>query len=388
MKKKIAILGSTGSIGRSTLDVVKRDIKSFNIILLSANNNYKKLIEQAKFFNAKNVLIKNQKFYPKVKNSLKRTKTKVYTGDIPINKIVSYKLDYTMSAVVGLAGLQPTIDAIKTSRRVAIANKEAIICGWEILSRYIKKYKTEIIPVDSEHFSIMELTKGISNEEVEEIIITASGGPFLNTTINKLKKVKAKQAIKHPNWKMGKKISVDSANMMNKVFEVIEACKLFKFDKSKYKIMIHPQSYVHSIIRFKNGLIKMILYNTDMKIPISNIFYAKKKNVLKNSDIKIKHINNLNFQKVNSKNFPSVKLLDKCFSSGPSTPIIINAANEVLVDLFLKGKIGFLDIVKIINRILRHKDFRKNAKRNPKSIKDIKMADNWSRLKTVNMCVR
>ena len=388
MKKKIAILGSTGSIGRSTLDVIKRDIKSFNIILLSANNNYKKLIEQAKFFNAKNVLIKNKKFYLNVKNSLKRTKTKVYTGDIPINKIVTNKLDYTMSAVVGLAGLQPTIDAIKTSRRIAIANKETIICGWEILSKYIKKYKTEIIPVDSEHFSIMELTRGISNEEVEEIIITASGGPFLNSTINKLKKVKAKQATKHPNWKMGKKISVDSANMMNKVFEVIEACKLFKFDKSKYKIMIHPQSYVHSIIRFKNGLIKMILYNTDMKIPISNIFYAKKKNVLKNSDIKIKHINNLNFQKVNSKNFPSIKLLDKCFSSGPSTPIIINAANEVLVDLFLKGKIGFLDIVKIINRILRHKDFRKNAKRNPKSIKDIKIADNWSRLKTANMCVR
>ena len=388
MKKKIAILGSTGSIGSSTLDVIKRDKKNFNIILLSANNNYKKLIEQAKHFKVKNVLIKNHKFYSKVKNSLKRTKTKVYTGDIPINKIVSNKLDYTMSAVVGLAGLQPTIEAIKTSAVVAIANKETIICGWEILSRYIKKYKTEIIPVDSEHFSIMELTKGITNEEVEEIIITASGGPFLNTPINKLKKVKAKQAIKHPNWKMGKKISVDSANMMNKVFEVIEACKLFKFDKSKYKIVIHPQSYVHSIIRFKNGLTKMILHNTDMRVPISNILYKNKKNVLKTSNIKIKHINNLNFQKVNSKTFPSIKLLDKCFSSGPSTPIIINAANEVLVDLFLKGKIGFLDIVKNINRILRHKDFRKNAKRKPKSIKDIKIADNWSRLKTVNMCVR
>ena len=230
MKKKIAILGSTGSIGRSTLDVIKRDKKNFNIILLSANNNYKKLIEQAKHFKVKNVLIKNHKFYSKVKNSLKRTKTKVYTGDIPINRIVSDKLDYTMSAIVGLAGLQPTIDAIKTSRAVAIANKESIICGWEVLSKYIKKYKTEIIPVDSEHFSIMELTKGKSNEEVEEIIITASGGPFLNIAINKLKKVKAKQAIKHPNWKMGKKISVDSANMMNKVFEVIEAYKLFKFD--------------------------------------------------------------------------------------------------------------------------------------------------------------
>ena len=388
MKKKIAILGSTGSIGQSTLEVIRKDKKNFNIILLSANNNYKKLVEQAKQFKVKNVLIKNHKFYLNVKNSLKRTKTKVYSGDISIKKIISKKLDYTMSAVVGLAGLQPTIDAIKISKTVAIANKETIICGWQILSKFIKKYKTEIIPVDSEHFSIMELTKGVSNEEVEEIIITASGGPFLNTPINKLRKVKAKQAIKHPNWKMGKKISVDSANMMNKVFEVVEAYKLFKFDKSKYKIMIHPQSYVHSIIRFKNGLIKMILYNTDMKIPISNTLYKSKKNVSKTSNVEIKHINNLNFQKVNSKTFPSIKLVNKCFTLGLSTPIIINAANEVLVDLFLKGKIGFLDIVKIINKILKHKDFRKNAKRKPNSIKDIQIADNWSRLKTINMCVR
>ena len=388
MKKKIAILGSTGSIGQSTLEVIRKDKKNFNIILLSANNNYKKLVEQAKQFKVKNVLIKNHKFYLNVKNSLKRTKTKVYSGDISIKRIISKKLDYTMSAVVGLAGLQPTIDAIKISKTVAIANKETIICGWQILSKFIKKYKTEIIPVDSEHFSIMELTKGVSNEEVEEIIITASGGPFLNTPINKLRKVKAKQAIKHPNWKMGKKISVDSANMMNKVFEVVEAYKLFKFDKSKYKIMIHPQSYVHSIIRFKNGLIKMILYNTDMKIPISNTLYKSKKNFLKTSNVEIKHINNLNFQKVNSKTFPSIKLVNKCFTLGLSTPIIINAANEVLVDLFLKGKIGFLDIVKIINKILKHKDFRKNAKRKPNSIKDIQIADNWSRLKTINMCVR
>ena len=388
MKKKIAILGSTGSIGRSTLDVIKRDKKNFNIILLSANNNYKKLIEQAKQFKVKNVIIKNHNFYLKVKNSLKKNKTKVYSGETPIKRIFSGKLDYTMSAVVGLAGLQPTIDAIKTSKIVAIANKETIICGWQILSKYIKKYNTKVVPVDSEHFAIMELTKDVTEDEVEEIIITASGGPFLNTPKQKLKNVKAKQAIKHPNWKMGKKISVDSANMMNKVFEVMEACRLFKFDKSKYKIMIHPQSYVHSIIRFRNGLIKMILYNTDMKVPIANILYKKRKNVLKNSNVQIKDINNLNFQKVNSKNFPSVKLLKKCFSSGLSTPIIINAANEVLVDLFLKGEIRFLDIVKNINKIMKHKEFKKNAKRKPKSIKDIKIADNWSRLKTTNMCVR
>ena len=385
MKTKIAILGSTGSIGRSTLEVIKKDKKNFNVILLTANNNYKKLIQQAKEFNAKNVLIKNHKFYLNVKKSLK--KTKVYSGETSIRKIFSKKLDYTMSAVVGLAGLQPTIDAIKISKTVAIANKETIICGWPILSKLIKKYKTEIVPVDSEHFSIMELTKGVRNEEVEEIIITASGGPFLNTPINKLRKIKPKQAIKHPNWKMGKKISVDSANMMNKVFEVIEAHRLFKFHKSKYKIMIHPQSYVHSIIRFKNGLTKMILYNTDMKIPISNTLYKSENNLFKTTNLEIKHLNNLNFQKVNLKTFPSIKLLNKCFSLGLSTPIIINAANEVLVDLFLKGKIEFLDIVKMINRILRDQDFKKYAKRNASSVKGIKIVDNWARLKTINMCV-
>ena len=293
-----------------------------------------------------------------------------------------------MSAVVGLAGLQPTIDAIKISRTVAIANKEAIICGWEILSKLLKKYKTKIIPVDSEHFSIMELTRGVSNNEVEELIITASGGPFLKTSARKLKRIKPHQAIKHPNWKMGKKISVDSANMMNKVFEVIEACKLFEFDEKKYKVLIHPQSYVHSIIRFKNGLIKMILYNSDMKIPISNILYNKKTKIKNNSNIDYKIINNLNFQKINLKLFPSIKLINKCFVSGQSTPIIVNASNEVLVGLFLKGKIGFLDIVKTINRIFKDKDFKKYAKRKPNSLKVIKFIDNWARLKTVNMCVR
>ena len=387
MKKKIAILGSTGSIGKSTLEVIRKDKKNFDIILLSANNNYKKLVEQAKQFKVKNVLIKNKKFHLKIKNLLKKTKTRVYSGEVSIKNIVSMKLDYTMSAVVGLAGLQPTIDAIKISKTVAIANKETIICGWQILSKLIKKYNTKIVPVDSEHFSIMELTRGVSNGEIEEIIITASGGPFLNIPLRKLKKIKPKQAINHPNWKMGKKISVDSANMMNKVFEVVEAHRLFKFDKSKYKIMIHPQSYVHSIIRFKNGLTKMVLYNTDMKIPISNTLYKSKNNFFKTPNLKIKRLNNLNFQKVNPKTFPSINLLNKCFASGFSTPIIINAANEVLVDLFLKGKIEFLDIVKMINKILKGQDFKKYAKRNANSVKSIKIIDNWARLKTIDMCV-
>ena len=385
MKKKIAILGSTGSIGKSTLDIIRKDKKNFDVILLTANNNYKKLIQQAKQFKAKNVLIKNHKFYLKVKNSLK--KTKVYSGDISIKKIFSKKLDYTMSAIVGLAGLQPTIDVIKISRTVAIANKETIICGWSILSRLIKKYKTQILPVDSEHFSIMELTKNANDSDVEEIIITASGGPFLKKPLNKLNHVKPKQAINHPNWKMGKKISIDSANMMNKVFEVIEACKLFKFDKKKYKIMIHPQSYVHSIIRFKNGLIKMILYNTDMKIPISNTIYQKENSFSNKSKIDIKILNKLNFEKVDIKKFPSIKLIKKCLNFGYSTPIIVNASNEVLVDLFLKRKINFLDIVATINKIFKDNDFDKYAKRKPKTVEEIKTIDDWARLKTMDMCV-
>ena len=387
MKKKIAILGSTGSIGKYTLEIIKKDKKNFDIILLSANDNYRKLIQQAKEFKAKNVLINNKLFYRKVKNSLKKTKTKVYSGEVSINKIIKSRIDYTMSAIVGLAGLQPTIDVIKVSKTVAIANKETIICAWNILSKLTKKHKTKLIPVDSEHFSIMELTKNVNDSEVEEIIITASGGPFLNTSINRLSHVSPKKAVNHPNWKMGKKISIDSANMMNKVFEVIEACKLFKFSKDKYKILIHPQSYVHSIIRFKNGLIKMILYNTDMKIPISNTLYGKKNIFPNRSDINLKVLNETSFQKVNNKKFPSIKLINKILSSGYSAPIIINASNEILVDLFLRGKIGFLDIVKTINEIFDDKNFNKYAKKKPKSVKDIKIIDDWARLKTINMCV-
>ena len=388
MKKKIAILGSTGSIGKSTLEVIKKDKKNFNVVYLSANNNYKKLIQQAKEFNAKNVLIKNEKFYEVVRNSLKKNKTKVFSGNTSINKIISGKLDYTMSAIVGLAGLQPTIDIIKVSKTVAIANKETIICGWGILSKLIKKYKTKMLPVDSEHFSIMELTKGVSDKEIEEIIITASGGPFLNKPISRLKNAKPRDAINHPNWKMGKKISIDSANLMNKVFEVIEACKIFEFNKNKYRIMIHPQSYVHSIIRYKNGLIKMVLYNTDMKIPISNTLYGSKNNILNIRKIDAKILSKLSFKNVDVKQFPSIKLINKCLTLGILTPTIVNAANEVLVSMFLNKKIGFLDIVSKINEIFKDKDFKKYATRNAASINDVKISDNWARLKTIAMCVR
>ena len=387
-KRKIAVLGSTGSIGESTLKVLKKNRSSFIIELLTANNNYKKLIKQAKIFKPKNVLIRNELHYEKVKKSLKNSNIKIYSGNISICNIIVGKLDYAMSAIVGFAGLQPTLDAIKISKIVAIANKESIICAWELLYKQMKKYKTKILPVDSEHFSIMELTKDMNDDEVEEIIITASGGPFLNMPLNKLKNVKPKQAIDHPNWKMGKKISIDSANLMNKVFEIIEAYKIFKFNKKKYRIVIHPQSYVHSIIRFKNGLIKMILYNADMKIPISNTLYGEKNNVLKIKKIDTTILNKLSFQDVDVRRFPSVALINKCLNTGFLTPTIVNASNEILVNLFLANKIGFLDIVKTINKLFRDKDFIKYARRKPATIKDVQITDNWARLKTITMCVR
>jgi len=388
MKKKIVILGSTGSIGISTLEVIKKNMNNFDIILLTANKSYKRLAQQAKKFNAKNVLIKDKRFHFKLIKLLKNKKINVYSGDTSISKIVRKKVDFTISSIVGLAGLQPTIDSIKVSKNLAIANKETIICAWDILVKLIKKYNTKILPVDSEHFSIMELTKNTKDEDVEEIIITASGGPFLNKSIKKLNSVKPNQAINHPNWNMGKKISVDSANLMNKVFEVIEANKIFNFNKKKYKVLIHPQSYVHSIIRFKNGLIKMILYNTDMKIPISNILLGKKNNNRSVKKLNAKLLSKISFQEVDANQFPSIKLVETCFNMGPSTTTIVNSSNEVLVDYFLKGKIRFLDIVKTINKILKDSDFPKYAKRKPITVNEIKIIDKWARLKTKDMCVK
>ena len=388
MKKRIVILGSTGSIGISTLNILKKNKFIFDVMLLTANNSYKKLAHQAIQFNAQKVLIKNKKHYQKLKLLLKKTKTKVFSGDISVSKLISKKVDYTMSSIVGLAGLQPTIDSIKFSRSVAIANKETIICAWQILSKLQKKYKTKILPVDSEHFSIMELTKNVEDTEIQEILITASGGPFLKSPIKKLNNVSVREAINHPNWKMGKKISIDSANLMNKVFEVIEACKIFNFDEKKYKIIIHPQSYVHSIIRFKNGLIKMILYDSDMEIPISNTIYGKRNKLLNIKNVNIKNLNNMTFEKVDIKKFPAVKFVKKCLNLGFSTPIILNAANEKLVELFINKKIAFLDIVKTINKIFKDKEFKKYAKRKPESVKEIMIIDNWARLKIVNFCVK
>ena len=382
MKIKIAILGSTGSIGRSTLDIIKKNKSKFSVELLMAQNNYTEIIRQAKIFKAKNVLIGNKEYFEKIKKKLKKNKTKVFSGSTPIDKIISKKIDYTMCAIVGIAGLKSTVEASKCSRKIAIANKESIICGWNILTKYTKKYKTKILPVDSEHFSIMELSDKIKNKDVEEIILTASGGPFLNTSINKLKKISPKQAILHPNWKMGKKISVDSATLMNKVFEIIEATKIFKFDPYKYRILIHPQSYVHSIIKYKNGLTKMLLHETDMRIPIANTIFGNKTKFKNNKRLDSIKLDKLRFFEVDKKRFPSTKFIKKIIQNGQSGPIILNASNEILVSLFLQKKIKFTDICRVLDKIIRHKNFNKYAKKKTNSLKEIYKLDQWARVMT------
>ena len=327
MRRKIVILGSTGSIGKSTLDVIKKDKKNFEIMLLSANEDYKKLLKQVSEFSVKNILVYNDKIYDFLKKKLKNKKINILSKETNLTKKFKKKIDYTMCSISGLDGLKPTLEAIEFSKTVGIANKESIICGWWLIERKLKKFKTKFIPIDSEHFSIWNLTKNLKNNDVEEIIITASGGPFLYLPTKKQKKVKPYDAVKHPNWKMGKKISIDSSNLMNKVFELMEAYRIFKFDLNKYKVLIHPQSYVHAIIKFKNGLVKMLLHDTDMKIPIFNSIYNENLNYIKSKNIDEKKLNKMNFFKVDKIKFPSLKLIKKITKKNTLYDTVITSAN-------------------------------------------------------------
>jgi len=227
MKKKIVILGSTGSIGKTTIEILKKNKNKYKIVLLTGNNNINELIKQANFFNVKNLIVTDKKKFNLIKKRLINKKINIFNDFNSFNKIFKSKIDYTMSSISGLEGLKPTLDIIKFTKKIAIANKESIICGWNLINKKLVKYKTTFIPVDSEHFSIWSLIKNSNNNTIDEIVITASGGPFLKIPVKNLKNVTISQALKHPNWTMGKKISIDSATMMNKVFEVIEAQKIF-----------------------------------------------------------------------------------------------------------------------------------------------------------------
>ena len=375
MKKKIAILGSTGSIGKTLIEIIKKDRKKFEIILLSADENYKELLKQAKTFKVKNIIINNKTSFEKIKNNKISNKIKIFNNFDCYKQIFKKKIDYTMSSISGIDGLKPTIEIIKYTKNIAIANKEAIICGWNLIYKELKKNKTNFIPVDSEHFSIWYALKGIDKKIIDKIYLTASGGPFLNYPKKKFNKINMKQAVNHPNWKMGKKISIDSATMMNKVFEIIEAKKIFDIPYKKLSIIIHPKSYVHAILKFKNGLTKIIVHDTNMKIPIYNSLYSSN-HMIDSKKLDLKILNNLNFQEVDLKRFPITKILTKLPEKSSLFETVLVSINDKLVKLFIADRIKFTDISKKMNSMLELNEFKKFKKLKVKKIVNIMSLNN------------
>ena len=380
MVKLISILGSTGSIGRTSLRIIKKK-KILKPYIFSSNKNYSLICEQIKEFKPNYFIVFDKKIYEKVLKKFKRHSTKILNSlDL---KYFKKKSDITILAIPGIDGLQPTIEMIKKSKKMLLANKESIICGWNLIYKNSKKYQTKIIPIDSEHFSILKLLENISLKEIEKVYLTASGGPFLGFKYHQLKKIKPQQALKHPKWKMGKKISVDSSTLMNKILELIEAQKLFNIPNNKLQILIHPQSLVHAIVTFKNGISKFIYHDTSMLIPIGNAIFEDNFNINNFLVDKItkKKIENLSFLLPDKDNFPILKLIDK-LNKFSSSSIIINASNEVLVDHFLRNKVPFLAIPFIIEAILRDRNYLKYAIRKPKNLIQINKINNWAKQTT------
>ncbi len=387
MKKSIVILGSTGSIGRTLLKIIDKDKKKFKIELLTANKNYKLLINQAIKFNVKNVIIGDYKSFLKAKKILQKKKINIYNNFDIIDKIPSKKIDYTMSSIVGIEGLFPTIKIIKCTKKIAIANKEAIICGWNLIKKEIKKYKTIFLPVDSEHFSIWEILNSKFTHKIEKIYITASGGPFLNKSIKEIKKAKINQALKHPNWIMGKKISIDSATMMNKVFEVIETKNIFNIPYNKINILVHPKSYVHAIVKFKNGITKILVHDTSMKIPIFNTLYYGEDKKINSKLLDLDKLNNLNLKHINLKKFTSIKILKKLPRISSLYETIIVTANDEFVNLFLRKKIKFNQISQNLLRFIKIKEFQKFKRHKPKNIHEIVELSKYVSLKIRSLSI-
>ena len=377
--KTLAIIGSTGSIGKSALKVYNNNKKNFKLVSLAANTNLIKLKKQYLKFKPKNIfLIKN--------NGTQKIENKNYftTKDIFLKK--NKKIDYVISGVSGYDAININFELTKVSKKLLIANKETIVCGGKVFLDFAKKNKCEILPIDSEHHCIDLFFKSFKlKKDIKKIYLTASGGPFLNKKIKydeKLNKV-----VDHPNWKMGKKISTDSATLMNKVFEVIEAKKIFNIDLNKFNILIHPKSYIHAIIKFKNGLIKLVAHDTDMRIPIFNSIYCDDYNHFKSKKINIKLLNNLNLNKVDPKKYPLVNILKIIPKKDTLFETLLVSINDELVSLFLHNKISFEDISNKLNQIITHKIFLKYRHKKLQNLTQIEKLNEFVRLKTKSLSV-
>ena len=379
--KKIIILGSTGSIGKQTLEIIKKDKNKFKILLLSTDKNINLISKQIKTFKVKNIVVTNKKKYEILKKRFK--KIKIFPDFKSLDKSLKVKADYVMSAISGIEGLRPTINIIKKTKRIAIANKESLICGWGLIQKELNKHQTEFIPVDSEHFSLWYAIKNININLIEKIYLTASGGPFFKLSLKKFKNIDISKALKHPTWKMGNKISIDSATMINKVYEVIEAKNIFQIPYKKIDILVHPKSYIHAIVKFKNGLIKIIAHDTTMKIPIFNTLYINTNKTIKTSNLNLDILNNLNLMKIDPRRYPMIKLLNLLTDKQTLYDTIVVSANDVLVELLLQKKIKFTEInIKLLN-FIKKKEFLKYRNIYPKNLNDILNLNKYVRLKVL-----
>ena len=374
MKKKITIFGSTGSIGESTLDIVKNHPDKYEIVGLSANKNYKKLLEQVRIFNPKIVSLNNKESFKKFKELNDNKNLKVTNGTDCYEEILDFNTDLVMAAITGSAGLLPVVFALEKGLSVALANKESLVCSGSLITSMAKLNNAKILPVDSEHNAIYQVLDSRNKSKISRLILTASGGPFLNTKLSELKHIKPEQAIKHPNWSMGKKISIDSATMMNKGLELIEAFFLFNIPENQIDVVIHPESIIHSCVEYMDGSMLSQMGQPDMRTPISYTLAYPERIPTNVEKLDLCKIQKLTFFKPDLNKYPCLELAYCSLKLKKSAPTILNAANEVAVQAFLEEKIKFLSIPKVVEKTLN-----KSSISNINSIKDVIEIDKESR---------
>ena len=357
-KKQIAILGSTGSIGTQALEVISENNSLFEIYALTANNNVELLIEQSRKFMPEMVAIGNEDHYPTLKNALADLPIKVFAGADSIAQVAEMQpIDIVLTAMVGYSGLNPTIHAIKAGKKIALANKETLVVAGELICELASTYHAPIIPVDSEHSAIFQCLAGEGNNPVEKVILTASGGPFRTKTMHELEHVTSAQALKHPNWDMGAKITIDSASLMNKGFEIIEAKWLFGVTPDQIQVVVHPQSIIHSMVQFADGSIKAQLGMPDMKLPIQYAFTYPERVKTNFPRFDFDLCNQFTFEKPDQERFRNLAFAYYAMERGGNMPCILNAANEIVVAEFLKDRIGFLQMSDVIEDVLAKSEF-------------------------------
>jgi 1-deoxy-D-xylulose-5-phosphate reductoisomerase len=382
--KKITILGSTGSIGRSALNVIGKNPERFNVVALAAGENIKLLKKQIERFQPRMVAVGSKDNAFKLSKSLTaKNKVKIFYGEEGLKDIASFPSNIVISAISGSAGLVPTLAAIEAGNDVALANKETMVMAGEIVTQRANKKRVKIIPVDSEHSAIFQCLEGSGRENLRRIILTASGGPFLNFTPNQLKRVSLDQTLRHPNWKMGKKITIDSASMMNKGLEVIEAKWLFNVDINAIDVLIHPQSIIHSMVEFIDGAYLAQMGVPDMRIPIAYALTYPERIMNDLPSLNLIKTGNLEFYKPDIKKFPCLDIAYRAGICGGTAPVVLNAADEIAVSAFMKKKIRFMDLPVIIEKVLTLHRVMNNP-----SLDDILQADLWARRETEKIIER